>query len=580
MVKLGDYPMMRCVQCNRDYAEPQAFCHQCGEALLLTTPTTSATQTTPPAPTVATAIPALLEERPPARERVDPASRLRARAISRHGAPRRSQSLLFASVVVLGAFAGLALVWRQAWMPSFPRTHPESLPRGRTAAAGRHQSAIPGGRGSGGPAGVGARRADGVSNARARASVPNSQLGSQSGTDSGPRSGRTRARDAARPGASRRSPCPGGAEAEPGVSRRGPGPGGAEADPEPAPATPKVASRPEPAAPPAVERPAPPKLLSARTDPGTSLPTTGTRVIPLVPVGPAAGARGQLLWEPMGGGTLVVSGLPQPPAGRTYQLWLGSINLGNRVSAGLLAVDSQGTGTLRVAPPRATWSPDIFGITMERQGGAREPSDDLVLVGELSKTTTPSAPMTAMATTPPSASPGAPPERTTPLSPSSTDPGSTAASPTVTASIPPPGTASRGSDGQLVRVFPASAERSFTVAQSVLRSLGWDIDEANLATGVIRTEPRNVTFKDFVVYGEGTRHVLDVVVRPISGSETSISVKRRVFTEKRIFWAKERKDLPGPGVRGGVHRPGRDLPPALSAPAREPSVRSRDRAEQ
>ena len=266
-------------------------------------------------------------------------------------------------------------------------------------------------------------------------------------------------------------------------------------------------------------------------------------MIPLVPVGPAAGARGQLLWEPMGGGTLVVSGLPQPPAGRTYQLWLGSINLGNRVSAGLLAVDSQGTGTLRVAPPRATWSPDIFGITMERQGGAREPSDDLVLVGELSKTTQ-GAPMTAMATTPPSASPGAP-ERSTPLSPSPTDTASTAA-PTVTASIPPPGTASRGSDGQLVRVFPASAERSFTVAQSVLRSLGWDIDEANLTTGVIRTEPRNVTFKDFVVYGEGTRHVLDVVVHPISGSETSISVKRRVFTEKRIFWAKERKDSPAP----------------------------------
>ena len=91
-------------------------------------------------------------------------------------------------------------------------------------------------------------------------------------------------------------------------------------------------------------------------------------------------------------------------------------------------------------------------------------------------------------------------------------------------------------------MFPASAERSFTVAQSVLRSLGWDIDEANLTTGVIRTEPRNVTFKGFVVYGEGTRHVLDVVVHPISGTETSISVKRRVFTEKRIFWAKERKD--------------------------------------
>ena len=211
----------------------------------------------------------------------------------------------------------------------------------------RQQSAGPGDRGSGGSAGVGARRADGVSNARARASVPHSQFGSHCGT----RAGRTRARDATRPGTSRRGPCPGGAEART-RSRRRPKsrpPGAGARD---------VEGR----QPPGARLPRQPwivrrrrDVLSARTDPGTSLPTTGTRVIPMVPVGPAAGARGQLLWQPMGGGTLVVSGLPQPPAGRTYQLWLGSIDLGNRVSAGLLAVDSQGTGTLRVAPPRATW---------------------------------------------------------------------------------------------------------------------------------------------------------------------------------------------------------------------------------
>jgi hypothetical protein len=311
------------------------------------------------------------------------------------------------------------------------------------------------------------------------------------------------------------------------------------------PAPPKVASRPEPAAP-AADRSAPPKLLSARTDPGTSIPTGGMRVIPLVPVGPATGARGQLLWEPIGGGTLVVSGLPQPPAGRTYQLWLGSINLGNRVSAGLLAVDSQGTGTLRVAPPRATWSADIFGITMERQGGAREPSDDLVLVGELSKLT-PGAPppaSTAAATT----SPPTPERGAAGSAPSSSDtPLGAVTTPAVTASIPPAAApTTRGADGQLVRVYPASVERTWTVAQSVLRSLGWDIDQANQGTGVIRTEPRNVTFKDFVLYAEGTRHTLDVVVRPVSGNETSISVRRQVFEEQRIFWTKERKVLATP----------------------------------
>src|SRR5262249_58499504 len=138
-------------------------------------------------------------------------------------------------------------------------------------------------------------------------------------------------------------------------------------------------------------------------------------------------------------------------------------------------------------------------------------------------------------------------ERATPTP--ATPPGdapSTAAAPAVTASIPPPGTAARGTDGQLVRVFSASVDRSFTVAQSVLRSLGWDIDEANQSTGVIRTEPRNVTYKDFVFYAEGTRHTLSVVVRAVSDTETSISVRREVFQEERILWTKERKLLSTP----------------------------------
>jgi hypothetical protein len=239
---------------------------------------------------------------------------------------------------------------------------------------------------------------------------------------------------------------------------------------------------------------------------------------------------------------LVVSGLPQPPTGRTYQLWLGSISLGNRVSAGLLLVDALGAGTLRVPPPRATWSPDIFGVTIERQGGAREPSDDLVLVGELSKLAAGAPPEPAIAppggAPPPSNRGGAPGGSPTP------DSGAPPA-PAVTASLPP-ATSTRGPDGQLVRVVPVPVERTWTVSQSVLRSLGWDIDQADQATGVIRTEPRNVTFKDFVVYAGGTRHSLDVVVRSVSDSQTSISVRREVFREQRIFWARERKALPTP----------------------------------
>jgi hypothetical protein len=254
------------------------------------------------------------------------------------------------------------------------------------------------------------------------------------------------------------------------------------------------------------------------------------------------GARGQLLWEPIGGGVLVVSGLPQPPRGRIYQLWLGSIDLGNRISGGLLAVDAQGAGTLRVPPPRATWSPDIFGVTMERQGGAREPSDQLVLVGELPKRAASASPPAGAGAVPPVPAPapdarseGAPPAAET----------QSPAAPTTVAALPPP-TFTRGPEGEFIRVVPVSVERTMTVAQSVLRSLGWDIDQVDEAAGVIRTEPRNVTFRDFVVYAGGTRHALDVVVRPVTSGQTSISVRREVFEERRILWQKERKILPTP----------------------------------
>jgi hypothetical protein len=55
-----------------------------------------------------------------------------------------------------------------------------------------------------------------------------------------------------------------------------------------------------------------------------------------------------------------------------------------------------------------------------------------------------------------------------------------------------------------------------------------------------------MTFKDFGVYAGGMRHSLDVVVRSVASGQTSISVRRAVFEERRLFWSKERKVLPTP----------------------------------
>ena len=492
--------MMRCVQCNRDYLGGERFCHQCGEPL-------RARNVTVESPVAPVGAPALVR---------------RARTAPRRGRHPASTSLMFAILVLVGAGAGLALVWHQRWMPPMlrasarlvgepaprpadpaPEASPDESPAPETAAA-RTESLTETPPAT--PPAPPAPAPKPVEQAPAPPAPPAASTPPKKAADSAAASAPT---PAARPLPETASPK-----------------ALARAD-APAPARPVA-----PSSDPATGA----RILSVRTDPATPSPGTGSRVVSLVPVGSAMGARGQLLWERQGGGVLVVSGLPQPPTGRTYQLWLGSITLGNRISGGLLAVDSQGAGTLRVAPPRAPWSADIFGVTLERQGGAREPSDDLVLVGELSKLGVSAPP------------PAAPPASASPA-PAEVKAGSMTASiaespPLPTAPVTP--STLRGADGEFVRIVPVPVDRTWTVTQSVLKSLGWDIDRVDQTAGVIRTEPRNVTFKDFVVYAEGMRHSLDIVVRPVTGSQTSISVKREVFEERRIFWNKERKVLPTP----------------------------------
>ena len=88
-------------------------------------------------------------------------------------------------------------------------------------------------------------------------------------------------------------------------------------------------------------------------------------------------------WSPTRGLLLVADQLPQPPAGRVYQVWL--IGGGAKpVSAGLIGDRSPGRGMLIVPPPNSAPSGAVtVAITDEPPGGLAAPSGSIRLVGSI-----------------------------------------------------------------------------------------------------------------------------------------------------------------------------------------------------
>ena len=96
----------------------------------------------------------------------------------------------------------------------------------------------------------------------------------------------------------------------------------------------------------------------------------------------------------------------------------------------------------------------------------------------------------------------------------------------------------------LSRTFPAPLDRAWTVTESILTELGWSVDKSDRAVGWILTDSRGVEFKDFAVYGKGTRHKLRLTLKAAGAGRTTVSVEREVYTEERILWMTERKPVP------------------------------------
>src|SRR5215216_2923587 len=93
-------------------------------------------------------------------------------------------------------------------------------------------------------------------------------------------------------------------------------------------------------------------------------------------------AQGQLIVDPNSeSAVLVIAGLDQLEAGKTYQVWL--IDGGTPVSAGLLTVDENGQGVFIVTSEEAIGSFNALGISIEPEGGSPQPTGDIVVLSEL-----------------------------------------------------------------------------------------------------------------------------------------------------------------------------------------------------
>lgn len=93
-------------------------------------------------------------------------------------------------------------------------------------------------------------------------------------------------------------------------------------------------------------------------------------------------AKGQLIADPDSqSAVLVITDLPPPQAGRSYQVWL--IEGETPQSAGLLSVDETGRGLLVLTTETEIGSFDALGISIEPEEGSPQPTGEIVVLSNL-----------------------------------------------------------------------------------------------------------------------------------------------------------------------------------------------------
>jgi hypothetical protein len=93
------------------------------------------------------------------------------------------------------------------------------------------------------------------------------------------------------------------------------------------------------------------------------------------------------------------------------------------------------------------------------------------------------------------------------------------------------------------RTFANPTERVWFAVQKALAGEGWKIEETDPVAGRMVTDVRSVDFKEFGVYGAGTRHRLRLTVQSVGQTGTSVVVDRELFREERLLWTSSRKPV-------------------------------------
>jgi anti-sigma-K factor RskA len=122
-----------------------------------------------------------------------------------------------------------------------------------------------------------------------------------------------------------------------------------------------------------------------RTEPGDEravielLLDPATRVFTLRAPGPSPALSGRIVWRDARGGRLLVAGLPEPPRGHVYAIWI--VVSGKARFAGTVA-HGPGHASQAFTPAPEQGSAGGFLVTLEASGDHAAPTGSVVLVSE------------------------------------------------------------------------------------------------------------------------------------------------------------------------------------------------------